>query len=193
MCEKALMADAAAQHMKHQLDQLKVCSAYLTQTLSNISNQEMISFNQAQAEQTLGTINQTLNETRELDGTKTIEQVLNLKTKIEEIQDVHRKGEIDLANHELNHERDDQNLLEEEKADEVDSPVSSKYASSDFYISSILIRKNDLPEVVVIEILIRYVGSDFTIDYPFFVCLLLVGCRNSDRTWRYVRPLSAKT
>ena len=55
--------------------------------------------------------------------------MLSLKTKIEEIQDVHRKGEIDLANHELNNERDDQNLLDEENTNDVDSPVSSKYAS----------------------------------------------------------------
>jgi len=106
MCEKALMADVASQQMKHQLDQLK-----------------------AQAEQTLGTINQTLNETRELDGTKTVEQVLSLKAKIEEIQEVHRKGEIDLANHELNNDRDDQNLLDEEKENDADSPVSSNRLS----------------------------------------------------------------
>ena len=80
----------------------------------------------------MGTINQTLNETRELDGTKTVEQVLSLKAKIEEIQEVHRKGEIDLANHELNNDRDDQNLLDEEKENDADSPVSSKYVSPNF-------------------------------------------------------------
>ena len=50
-------------------------------------------------------MNQTCNgnETiRDPNVTRTLEQVMSLKSKIEEIQNVQRKGEIDLVNHELN-------------------------------------------------------------------------------------------
>lgn len=46
-------------------------------------------------------MNQTMNETGDLNTTKTIEQVLNIKSKIEEIKEVQRKGEIEQVTHDM--------------------------------------------------------------------------------------------
>lgn len=58
-------------------------------------------------------------EDREVIANKTMEQVLSLKSKIEEIQDVQRRGEIDLVNHELNSEakRDSEEDVSDEDAE----------------------------------------------------------------------------
>jgi hypothetical protein len=52
-------------------------------------------------DRTLGAINQTLNDTGDLSIPKAIEQTLNLKSKIDEIHDVQRKGKIEHVNHDM--------------------------------------------------------------------------------------------
>lgn len=46
-------------------------------------------------------MNATFNDTKDLDATKTIKEVLSLKSKIEEIQDVQRKNEIEQNNRDM--------------------------------------------------------------------------------------------
>ena len=54
----------------------------------------------------------------DLNATKAIEQVMGLKCKIEEIQSIQRKGEIDLLNHELNKGNDSGRKEEEDDGDD---------------------------------------------------------------------------
>lgn len=68
-------------------------------------------------------MNQTINETGDLNATKTIEQVLSLKSKIEEIQDVQRKGEIEQVNHDMQTNDSDK----ENKESDSESTQSPKY------------------------------------------------------------------
>ena len=82
-------------------------------------------FFQAQAQQTLGAMNQTLNETKELDVNKTIEQVTSLKSKIEEIQDVQRKGEIDQVYHDMQQETEDKENVDTGKNSDEDMAIKS--------------------------------------------------------------------
>ncbi|XP_057364516.1 chromosome-associated kinesin KIF4-like [Daphnia carinata] len=81
MCEKALLADAANMQMKQRLEELQMQAVNL--------------------DRTLGAMNQTFNDTGDLSIPKAIEQMLNLKSKIDEIQDVQRKGEIEQVNHDM--------------------------------------------------------------------------------------------
>lgn len=83
------------------------------------------SFFQAQAEQALGVMNQTLNDTKELDVNKTIEQVASLKSKIEEIQDVQRKGEIDQVFHDMQQETEDKENVDSGNNSDEDVVVKS--------------------------------------------------------------------
>jgi hypothetical protein len=69
-------------------------------------------------------MNQTINETGDLNATKTIEQVLSLKSKIEEIQDVQRKGEIEQVNHDMQTYNDSD---KENKESDSESTQSPKY------------------------------------------------------------------
>jgi len=69
-------------------------------------------------------MNQTINETGDLDATKTMEQVLSLKSKIEEIQDVQRKGEIEQVNHDMQTSSDSE---KENKESDSESTQSPKY------------------------------------------------------------------
>lgn len=69
-------------------------------------------------------MNQTINETGDLNATKTIEQVLSLKSKIEEIQDVQRKGEIEQVNHDMQISADSD---KENKESDSESTQSPKY------------------------------------------------------------------
>lgn len=76
-------------------------------------------------------MNQTFNETGDLDATKAIEQVLNLKSKIEEIQDVQRKGEIDQVNHDMQNSNDnDKENTSDKESDAESSEGSPKYVYS---------------------------------------------------------------
>lgn len=72
----------------------------------------------------MGAVNQTFNETRELDGQRTIEQLVSLKTKIEEIQGVQRKNEIDQNNQDMqaNEEDEDKENVPSNEDDEGSSP-----------------------------------------------------------------------
>lgn len=81
MCEKALLADAANMQIKQRLEELQMQAVNL--------------------DRTLGAINQTLNDTGDLSIPKAIEQTLNLKSKIDEIHDVQRKGKIEHVNHDM--------------------------------------------------------------------------------------------
>uniref|UniRef100_A0A0P5WKK1 Chromosome-associated kinesin KIF4A protein n=1 Tax=Daphnia magna TaxID=35525 RepID=A0A0P5WKK1_9CRUS len=81
MCEKALLADAANMQMKQRLEELQIQAVNL--------------------DRTLGAMNQTFNDTGDSSVPKAIEQMLNLKSKIDEIQDVQRKGEIEQVNHDM--------------------------------------------------------------------------------------------
>lgn len=74
-------------------------------------------------------MNQTFSETGDLDATKAIEQVLSLKSKIEEIQDVQRKGEIDQVNHDMQNSNDN----DKENASDKDSDAESSEESSPKY------------------------------------------------------------
>lgn len=67
-------------------------------------------------------MNQTLSESGDMDTTKAIEQVLNLKSKIEEIQDVQRRGEIDQVNHDmqLDDETNKENIGDKDSDSETD-------------------------------------------------------------------------
>lgn len=115
MCEKALLAEAANQQMKQRLEELQVFPSP-NQRISTGPNRFFFC-RQAQAEQTLGAVNATLNDSRDPEATKTIEQVLSLKTKIEEIQDVQRRNEIDQNNHDMlsNNEADKENVGPEDE------------------------------------------------------------------------------
>lgn len=95
-------------------------------------------FLQAQAEQTLGAMNATFNDTKDLDATKTIKEVLNLKSKIEEIQDVQRKNEIEQNNRDIpiNEEENKENLDINGDGEEESSP---KYLFVSIYFYSSLL------------------------------------------------------
>ncbi len=66
-------------------------------------------------------MNQTFNDTGDLNATKTIEQVLNIKSKIEEIKEVQRKGEIEQATHDMQC-----NEAEKENTEDKDSDTESE-------------------------------------------------------------------
>ena len=70
-------------------------------------------------------MNQTLNETKEFDVNKTIEQVTSLKSKIEEIQDVQRKGEIDQVYHDMQQETEDKENVDTGKNSDEDMAIKS--------------------------------------------------------------------
>lgn len=81
-------------------------------------------------------MNQTLNETGDLDATKAIEQILSLKLKIEEIQDVQRKGEIDQVNHDMQNsdDNDKENANDKDSDAESSEESSPKYDTLAFYV-----------------------------------------------------------
>ena len=85
-----------------------------------------------QTEQTLEVMNQTINDTGDLNATKTIEQVLSLKSKIEEIQDVQRKGEIEQVNHDMQTSNDSD---KENKESDSESTQSPKYDLVNYFIN----------------------------------------------------------
>lgn len=80
-------------------------------------------------------MNQTLNETKELDVNNTIAQVLSIKSKIEEIQDVQRKGEIDQVNHDIQQDNDDKDKDNVDSGNNSDEELaaSPKYNLISFY------------------------------------------------------------
>ncbi|EFX89985.1 hypothetical protein DAPPUDRAFT_232248 [Daphnia pulex] len=123
MCEKALLADAANQQMKQRLEELQV-----------------------QTEQTLGAMNQTINETGDLNATKTIEQVLSLKSKIEEIQDVQRKGEIEQVNHDIQTSNDSDKENKESDSESTQSPKRLSKLGADMALRQAAL-SNDLKEL----------------------------------------------
>ncbi|XP_046652792.1 chromosome-associated kinesin KIF4-like [Daphnia pulicaria] len=123
MCEKALLADAANQQMKQRLEELQV-----------------------QTEQTLGAMNQTINETGDLNATKTIEQVLSLKSKIEEIQDVQRKGEIEQVNHDMQTSNDSDKENKESDSESTQSPKRLSKLGADMALRQAAL-SNDLKEL----------------------------------------------
>lgn len=75
-------------------------------------------------DRTLGAMNQTVNDTGDLSVSKAMEQVLSLKSKIEEIQDVQRKGEIEQVNHDMQSRIDSD---KENKDSDSESTESPKY------------------------------------------------------------------
>lgn len=97
---------------------------------------------QVHAEQTLEAVNQTrtatanANETDgELNATwtieqKTLEQLQGFKSKIEEMQKLQRKGESDLAHHELKHDATDREGSDVDKENDEDPEARKKYIFS---------------------------------------------------------------
>lgn len=73
-------------------------------------------------------MNQTFNDTGDPNTTKAIEQVLSLKSKIEEIQDVQRKGEIDQVNHDMQ-TSNEENKENSDKDSDAEMETSPKYCS----------------------------------------------------------------
>lgn len=68
-------------------------------------------------------MNQTFTDTGDANTTRAIEQVLSLKSKIEEIQDVQRKGEIEQVNHDMqiSNENDKENLSDKDSDAEAEA------------------------------------------------------------------------
>ena len=80
----------------------------------------------------MGAVNQTFSDTRELDGPKTIEQLVSLKSKIEEIQDVQRKNEIEQNNRDMHADDEDKENIASSSGDEDGS--SPTYEPTFFFL-----------------------------------------------------------